>query len=109
MEYNAVFSEYPVIAEWGASMSIVPLNIRETHVIGEDEELKTIYLADLVKVVNNPVNVDSIVEAVVNETFSEADQKYIMRNFGTENDAMVAKYKKLVTDITKLAKESGYK
>lgn len=110
MIYNQAFAEYPVVQEWGPAMSIVPLNIREFEVLdGETGKMVRMWYADVVEKVVNPITVDSIVEAAINSEFTEAEQKYIIRNIDNDSDALVKKYKALVATVKQEAKDAGYK
>lgn len=110
MEYRLYFDTYPAPQDWGNTMEHVPLNITEEVTIDDETgDLITGYRADVVKRVNKPLTVDNIVQGAVDEDFTDEQQKYIMRHFSNDSDALVAKYKKLVAFVTKSAKDGGYK
>lgn len=108
MERQIYFETKPEVAPWGEK-AIVPLNVTEHDRTGENGQTKKYYRADLVKKVEKPLTVDTIVQAAVDEDFDEAAQKRIMRNFAKTDDTEVASYKKLVTEVTEAAKKAGYK
>lgn len=108
MEYRAYLSEYPTPMECGDKF-IVPLNITEEIAFDEEGNEVIKYCADLVKGVVAPLTVDTIVQAAIDEDFTDEQQKYIMRHFSDDSDALVAKYKALVAFVTKSAKDGGYK
>ena len=108
MERQIYFETKPEVAPWGEK-AIVPLNVTEHERTDENGQTKKYYRADLVKKVEKPLTVDTIVQAAVDEDFDDAAQKRIMRNFAKTDDAEVSSYKKLVTEVTEAAKKAGYK
>lgn len=106
MERQIYFENYPKPMDWG-DKKIVPLNInQETNI--EDGQTKTSFRADLVPKVEQPVTVNSIVDAAIQSEFDEKSLKRIMRNFGHSDDEEVSRYKNFVQEITEAAKEAGY-
>lgn len=107
MERQIFFTEKPQPMAWG-DKKIVPLNIKE-EVYTEDGKEKKGYRADLVKKVDEPLTVDSIVAAAVNEEFGDEAQKRIMLNFAKQGNAEVERYKAFVAEVTNAAIRAGYK
>lgn len=107
MERQIFFTEKPQPMDWG-DKKIVPLNVNEES-FTEDGKEKKGYRADLVKKVNEPLTVDNIVAAAVDEEFSEEAQKRIMLNFAKQGNAEVERYKAFVAEVTNAAIRAGYK
>lgn len=107
MERSIYFSERPAPMDWG-QQKIVPLNIVEETTTDENGNEKKSYHADLVQKVNQPITVDSIVDAAIAAEFSEEAQKRIMRNMASENDPEVEAYKSFINEIRASATAAGY-
>lgn len=91
---------------WGEKR-IVPINITEETIIENGEEKKS-YRADLVPKVEQPLTVESIVNAAIADEYSEADQKRIMRKMANDGDPEVEAFKAFVNEVTESAKGAGY-
>lgn len=107
MERQLYFSEQPKPMDWGEKKH-VPLNITEEVTIDENGVEKKGYRADLVPKVQQPITVDSIVDAAIAAEFGEEAQKRIMRNMASDNDPEVEAYKRFVNEIKASAKAAGY-
>lgn len=106
MERQIFFAEKPQTMSWG-DKKIIPLNITEVSYI-EDGKVRNGYRADLVRKVEEPVTIDTIVLAATNEEFDEDVQKRIMLKFAKQGDAEVEKYKAFVAEVTQTALDAGY-
>lgn len=106
MERQIYFSERPVPQEWGEKR-IVPLNITE-ETTEENGVRKTGYRADLVPKVEQPITVDSIVDAAIAAEYGEEGQRRILRNMASDNDPEVEAYKSFVNEIREAAIAAGY-
>ncbi len=109
MEKNLQFSEEPKVTPWGSNMSNVPLNVveHEAETNEQGEEVKR-WSADVLRKVKNPVTVESIVDAAIDEKYDETAKKRIMRNFAHKDDAEVAEFNAYVEAVTAAAEEAGY-
>lgn len=107
MERNVNFSERPTPMAWG-DKKIVPLNVVEDTATDEKGKEKKAWHADLVPKVEQPLSVNSIVDAAIASEYGEEAQKRIMRNMARENDAEVERYKAFVNEVTESAKAAGY-
>nr|DAK08425.1 MAG TPA: hypothetical protein [Caudoviricetes sp.] len=107
MERQIYFAEMPQPLEWGEKR-IVPLNITEDVTVDENGVEKKGYRADLVPKVQQPLTVDSIVDAAIAAEYDDDTLKRIMLNMAKAGDAEVEKYKSFVSGITEAAKAAGY-
>ena len=106
MERQIYFSEKPAVQDWGEKKN-VPLNVTE-ETTEENGVKKTGYRADLVPKVEQPVTVDSIVDAAIASEYGEQGQKRILRNMARENDPEVEAYRNFVNEIRASAIAAGY-
>lgn len=106
MERQIYFSEKPNPFEWGKKR-IVPLNVKPEETV-ENGQRKVGYRADIVRKVELPITVDTIVDAAIAEEYDEAALKRIMRNLAKTDNEEVQRYKNFVEEVTSAAKAAGY-
>lgn len=106
MERQIYFSEKPNPLEWGKKR-IVPLNVKAEETV-ENGQRKVGYRADIVRKVELPITVDSIVDAAIAEEYDDAALKRIMRNLAKSDNEEVQRYKNFVEEVTSAAKAAGY-
>jgi hypothetical protein len=102
------YEEQPTETPWGELVN-VPLNITEETTQNEEGEFDTHYRADVIHKVETPVTVEKILKAAINDNYTKDEQQTILVRSDNENDAMVKEYKAFIEEITKAAKEAGYK
>lgn len=104
-----VSDEMPVVMEYGSNCSQVPLNIQQIEVSDENGEPKTAYTCDLVDNVNNPVDFDNILIAMINAKYSETEQNQIQDaiNKGSNSNKVKA-YKAYLKACSDKIEASGY-
>lgn len=107
MERQIYFSERPKAQDWGEK-KIIPLNVTEDRTV-ECGNVTKGYRADIVKKVQTPVTVDSIVEAAIEDEYGEAGQKRIMRKMTDPTDPEVAAFTAFIAEIRAAAEAEGYK
>lgn len=107
IELGLTSVEEPKLQEWGDKRH-VPINIEQYTEEDENGEQITKYRYDLIKRVEQPISYETILKAAVNAKFTSAELTHIMTNLMIEDDELVVKYRKYVTEMANAIQLSGY-